>query len=63
MSKPKSLADVIRGIKLGKSKRIEGHTANTVRVTAARVLGAGNYSVRTVSSDASEVTYHGGNHQ
>ena len=45
MSNPKSLADIIRSIKVGKSKRIEGHTPNVIRVTAARILGAGNYSV------------------
>jgi hypothetical protein len=45
MSNPKSLADIIRAIKPGKSKRIDGRTPNVIRVTAARVLGAGNYSV------------------
>jgi hypothetical protein len=56
MSNPKSLADIIRSIKVGKSKRIEGHTPNVVRVTASRVLGTGNYSVTTQASDV--VTVH-----
>lgn len=45
MNNPKSLADIIRSIKPGKSKRIDNHTPNVIRVTAARILGAGNYSV------------------
>jgi len=54
MSNPKSLADTIRGIKPGKSKRIDGYTPNVVRVTAARVLGAGNYSVTANTSKLPE---------
>lgn len=45
----KSLAEIIRSIKPGKSKRVIGKNANTVRATAARVLGAGNYSVAAKS--------------
>jgi hypothetical protein len=45
MSNPKSLADIIRSVKPGKSKRIDGYTPNVIRVTAARVLGKGNYYV------------------
>jgi hypothetical protein len=43
--KEKSLAETIRAIKPGKSKRIIGHSPNVIRATAARVLGQGNYSV------------------
>lgn len=50
MSKSLSLAEIIRGISPGKNKVISGHNANVIRVTAARILGAGNYSVK-VSPD------------
>lgn len=41
----KSLAETIRSIKVGSKKTIGGFNCNTVRVTASRVLGAGNYTV------------------
>ena len=52
----KSLAETIRGIAVGKKKRITAANANTARVTAARVLGVGNYSVRAVSATTFDVT-------
>lgn len=54
----KSLAETIRSIKPGSKKRVTAANANTARVTAARVLGAGNYSVRAVSATEFEVTRH-----
>ena len=54
MSKPKSLADIIRSINPGKSKRITGYGTNVIRVTAARVLGKGNYSVTGLRRDGPE---------
>lgn len=52
----KPLAETIRGIAVGKKKRITAANANTARVTAARVLGAGNYSVRAMSATEFEIT-------
>lgn len=52
----KSLAETIRSIKVGKKKKVVAANANTARATAARVLGAGNYSVHAVSSNEFEVT-------
>lgn len=51
----KSLAETIRTIKAGKKKRVTASSANTARATAARVLGAGNYSVHALSSTEFEV--------
>lgn len=54
----KSLAETIRSIAVGKKKRVTAANANTARATAARALGAGNYSVRAVSATEFEVTRH-----
>lgn len=54
----KSLAETIRSIAVGKKKHVTAANANTARVTAARALGAGNYSVRAVSPTTFEVTRH-----
>lgn len=43
----KTLSETIRSIKKGKKARVDGHTGNVVRVTAARILGKGNYSVNS----------------
>lgn len=48
----KTIADMIRSIKPGRSKLIEAHNANTVRVTAHRLFGPGQFKVTTVSGNS-----------
>ena len=51
----KTLPEVLRAMKVGQKKRVIAANANTCRVTAARVFGAGNYSVHTISNTEFEV--------
>jgi antitoxin (DNA-binding transcriptional repressor) of toxin-antitoxin stability system len=52
----KTLSEIIRSIKKGKKVRVSGHDGNVVRVTAARILGKGNYSVAKIDDDSFYVT-------
>lgn len=53
----KTLSGTIRAIKKGKKARVTGHAGNVVRVTAARILGKGNYNVKTVAADTFDVSH------
>lgn len=53
----KTLSETIRSIKKGKKARVTGHVGNVVRVTAARILGKGNYNVKQVGLGAFDVSH------
>lgn len=51
----KTLAETIRSIKVGCSRKITAINSNVARATAARVLGAGNYTVTKISDTTFDV--------
>lgn len=60
MSKTKpavhGLSDGLRKLKVGQKKKFVSSSANTARVTTARILGAGNYTVHVVGTTLDDLT-------
>lgn len=55
-AQPKTLSDQIREIKIGSTKKFTNIPVATIRATAGRVLGAGNYRVEKVGEVDDQVT-------